>query len=144
MGCVTMAVLHRSISCYAFAYQIGASSHGHPDSGNAAQSRKKKTMSSIKASMNAAQMWQKASIAYGQMLFSSAQVIQSRSLQMMQGNMRPEEATRMLMEKPAAMAKALELAARAQAAQRGAPSVALAALRPFASATRANARRLSK
>jgi len=101
-------------------------------------------MSSIKASMKAAQMWQKASIAYGQMLFSSAQVIQSRSLQMMQGNMRPEEATRMLMEKPAAMAKAMELAARAQAAQRGAPSVALAALRPFASATRANARRLSK
>lgn len=85
-----------------------------------------------------------ASQAYTKMLLTAGQVIQARTAQMALGTMKPDEAARMVLEKPAAFAKAAEMAARAQAASKGSAAVALAALRPIGAKTGANARRLSR
>ncbi len=92
----------------------------------------------------AARTWNRAALAYGQMLMSANIVIQQRMMQMALGVMTPAEAARMVMEKPAAFAKSMEMAARAGAASKGHAAVALAALTPIGSRTRANAARLSK
>jgi hypothetical protein len=94
--------------------------------------------------MNAATTWQRAWWAHLQMMTTAAMVIQQRVLQMSLGTMRPEEATRMVLEKPAAFAKSVEMASRAAAANRGHAAVTLAALGPIGAATKANARRLNK
>ncbi len=88
--------------------------------------------------------WQKASTAYGEMLVTAGSVINHRVTQMALGTMKPEEATRMVLEKPAAFAKSMEMAARASAARRGSAAAALAAIKPIGARTRANARRLNK
>jgi hypothetical protein len=92
----------------------------------------------------ASRTWQRASMVYGQMLFSATMVIQHRMTQMALGTMKPQEAARMVFEKPAAFAKAFEMAARTQAANKGAAAVSLAAIKPIGARTRANAARLGK
>jgi hypothetical protein len=94
--------------------------------------------------MKAATTWQRAWWAQTQMMATAAMVIQARVLQMSLGTMRPEEATRMVLEKPAAFAKSFEMASRAVAGNRGHAAVALAAIGPIGKATGANARRLGK
>ncbi|MCA8878921.1 MAG: hypothetical protein KDA73_02980 [Rhodobacteraceae bacterium] len=97
-----------------------------------------------KSLFDAARTWQQAGTAYGRMLMTAQQVIAVRSMQMALGTMKPEEATRMVLEKPAAFAKAFEMAARSQAASRGTAAAALAAIKPIGAKTAANARRLGK
>lgn len=93
---------------------------------------------------DAARMWQQTSMAYGQMLWTANLVIQQRVMQMALGTMRPEEAARMVFEKPSAFAKSMEMAMRSSAAGKGNAAAALAAIRPIGAKTKANARRLSK
>ena len=92
----------------------------------------------------AALTWQKAAMAYGQMAVTANQVIAVRTTQMALGVMKPEEAARMILEKPAAFARSFEMAARAQAASKGHAAVALAALTPLGAKTGSNARRLQR
>ena len=97
-----------------------------------------------KTMMKAAQTWQQVSLTYGRMVMSASEVIQKRTTQMALGTMKPEEATRMVLEKPAAFAKSFEMAARAAAGSRGGAAAALAAIRPIEAKTRSNSRRLRK
>ena len=99
-------------------------------------------MTDPKALMNAARTWQAAGLAYGQMLMTAQTVIGVRVTQMALGVMKPEESARMVLEKPAAFAKSIEMAARAHAAKRGTAAVALAAIKPIGARTAANAKRL--
>ena len=94
--------------------------------------------------MFAIQAWQDTAFAYGRMYLSAQEVIHRRTMQMAFGRMGPEEAARMVFEKPAALAASFERAARATAAGRDPLSVALAAVQPIGAKTVANARRLRK
>ncbi|MCR9085896.1 MAG: hypothetical protein NXH97_04030 [Rhodobacteraceae bacterium] len=96
------------------------------------------------ALLRAAATWQKANLAYTQMLMSANQVIVARMMQMMLGTMKPEEATRMVLEKPAAFAKSFEMAARSAAASRGTAAATLAGIKPIGAKTKSNAKRLSR
>jgi hypothetical protein len=60
------------------------------------------------------------------------------------GTMTPDEAVRMVTEKPAAFAKAAVNAAAAGAKGRGQAAVASAALAPISGRAKANARRLRR
>ncbi len=91
----------------------------------------------------AASAWQRNAMAMTQMMVTASTVIQIRMMQMSLGLMRPEEAARMVMEKPSAFAKSAEMSVRAMAANRGFATVALAAMKPVGAKTRANARRLT-
>ena len=101
-------------------------------------------MYNMTSMMKAAQTWQSLSTAYARMLWSANEVIWRRTLQMTMGTMKPEEFTRMVMEKPTAFAKSMEMVARAQAGSRGNAATAMAAIKPIGSKTRSNARRLRK
>lgn len=101
-------------------------------------------MTDPKAFFAAARTWQQAGLAYGQMLMTAQMVIAARTQQMALGTMKPEEATRMVLEKPAAFLKAFEMAARSSAASRGHAATALAALKPIGARTAANAKRLGR
>ncbi len=101
-------------------------------------------MYDMTAAMKAARTWQEFSLSYGRMMVSASMVIQERTMQMALGTMRPEEATRMVLEKPAAFAKSFEMAARATAGSKGTAAAMLAAMRPLEAKTRANSRRLAK
>ncbi|MEV8467042.1 hypothetical protein AB0T83_09650 [Fluviibacterium sp. DFM31] len=92
----------------------------------------------------AMETWQRANLAYAEMMMAANLVILSRTTRMMLGVMSPQEAARMAFEKPAAFAKSMEMAARAQAAGQGHAAMALAAVRPIRTKTCANARRLSR
>tara|TARA_B100000749_G_scaffold267171_1_gene243866 strand:- start:241 stop:540 length:300 start_codon:yes stop_codon:yes gene_type:complete len=94
--------------------------------------------------MSAAQSWQDAAVAYGRLYWSAQEVMQRRTMQMALGQMRPEEAARMVFEKPAAFASAFERAARATVKGYDPMSVALAAVQPIGARTRANAKRLRR
>jgi len=91
-----------------------------------------------------AQTWAEFNRAYARMMFSAAEVIQTRTMQMALGTMKPEEATRMVLEKPAAFAKSFEMAMRATAASHGTAAAALAAVKPIGQKTASNARRLRR
>ncbi|WP_172330296.1 hypothetical protein [Mangrovicoccus sp. HB161399] len=101
-------------------------------------------MYDMKAAMTAARTWQEFTLSYSRMMFSASAVIQQRTMQMALGTMRPEEAARMVMEKPAAFAKSFEMAVRATAGSKGTAAAMLAAMRPIEAKTRANSRRLAK
>lgn len=96
------------------------------------------------AVMRAAATWQKACFAYGQMLMTANQVIASRMMQMSLGTMKPEEMTRMYLEKPAAFAKSFEMAARSASASRGYAAATLAGIKPIGAKTSSNAKRLNR
>ncbi|WP_193139720.1 hypothetical protein [Meridianimarinicoccus sp. MJW13] len=97
-----------------------------------------------KSLFDAMQTWQRANLATAEMMMAANLVILNRTTQMMLGMMSSQEAARMIFEKPAAFAKSMEMAARAQAAGRDHAAMALAAVRPIRTKTRANARRLSR
>ena len=101
-------------------------------------------MTDPKVLLAAARTWQAAGMAYGQMLMTAQQVIAHRTMQMALGTMKPEEATRMVLEKPAAFMKAFEMAARSAAASRGHAATTLAGIRPIGAKTASNAKRLGR
>ena len=72
------------------------------------------------------------------------EVIWRRSLMMAFGAMSGAEAARMVLEKPAAFALAVERAGRAAARGASAPRILEEALRPVSVKARANARRLRR
>ena len=76
--------------------------------------------------------------------FAAAEVVWWRSLRIAMGNLSPQEATRMMMEKPAAFAEAAEKAARAAASQKDPAEVAAALITPLDRRTNANAKRLRR
>jgi hypothetical protein len=90
-----------------------------------------------------ASLWQRAALDYTQMCVFASQVIWQRSAEMALGTMSAREATRMILEKPAAFAQASQKAALAGVSGKGAAGVAAAAIRPIRSKTRANAKRLA-
>lgn len=79
-----------------------------------------------------------------QMWFSAGTVIQVRVMQMTLGTMRPDEAARMVFEKPVAFATGAELAMRAVASGKGYHAASLAALAPISSRAGSNAKRLTR
>lgn len=92
----------------------------------------------------AARAWFAYGTAYSRMLLAANEVILRRGQQMATGAMTAPEATAMVLEKATAMAASAENAAVA-AARGGDPlRIATAALRPYGTKTRANARRLRK
>lgn len=96
--------------------------------------------------MKAMQAWGgEYAMAYSQMLMSANEVIWRRTTQMATGTMTQPEATGMVLEKVTAMAKATEKASVA-AAKGATPPLAImnAALAPYGTKTRSNARRLRK
>lgn len=94
--------------------------------------------------LKAMQAWGEYAMAYSQMLMSANEVIWRRTTQMATGTMTQPEATGMVLEKVTAMAKATEKAS--VAAAKGATPLAImnAALAPYGTKTRSNARRLRK
>lgn len=79
-----------------------------------------------------------------QLWFSAATVVQLRVMQMALGTLRPEEAARMVFEKPAAFASGAERAMRAMAGGKGCQAATLAALAPVSRRAGSNARRLTR
>lgn len=77
-----------------------------------------------------------------EMWASAATVIQVRVMQMAMGTMRPEEAARMVFEKPTAFANGTERAMRAMAGGQGFAAASLAALEPISRSAGSNAKRL--
>ncbi|WP_068115403.1 hypothetical protein [Tropicimonas marinistellae] len=89
-----------------------------------------------------ARNWQKTSHAYQQMWMAANEVIWHRMVQMMTGTMSAGEASRMVLEKPAAFARAAQHAGEVAIRGGDAASVARAAVKPLRIKTRSNARRL--
>jgi hypothetical protein len=83
-------------------------------------------------------------MAYARMGAAASRVIFHRCLLAAQGAMTAAEATRMMMEKPAAFADSAMLSALAAARGASPARIAEAGLRPVARKARANARRLSR
>ena len=88
--------------------------------------------------------WSGFGMAYTQMLMSANEVILRRTHQMATGAMTKPEATGMVMEKMTAMVVSAEKAAVAAARGGNPMAIATAALRPYGTKTRSNARRLRK
>jgi len=94
--------------------------------------------------LRAMRAWTEYGTAYSRMLMTANEVILRRTHQMATGVMSKPEATGMVMEKMTAMAKSAEKAAVAAAKGANPIAIATAALRPYGSKTRSNARRLRK
>jgi hypothetical protein len=77
-----------------------------------------------------------------EMWVSAGTVIQLRMMQMATGTLRPEEAVRMVFEKPTAFASGTERAMRAMAGGQGFAAASLAALDPISRSAGSNAKRL--
>lgn len=92
----------------------------------------------------AMQAWMAYAGAYGRMLMSANEVILRRTQQMALGAMTGPEAAGMVMEKMTAMMSAAEKATTAAAKGGTAVEIATAALKPYGTKTRSNARRLRK
>ncbi|ORE93501.1 hypothetical protein [Acuticoccus yangtzensis] len=92
----------------------------------------------------AAYDWNDAAWSGAQMWMSATSVIQTRTLQMMTGTMRADEAARMLMEKPSAFAKSAEMTMRAMAGNKGIGAVVAAGIKPISASATANAKRLAR
>ena len=94
--------------------------------------------------MRAMRAWTEFSMAYGRMLMQAGEVIAHRTQQMAMGTMSQPEAARMVMEKMTAAAASVEKATTAAARGANPAAIATAALGPYGTKTRANARRLRK
>ena len=94
--------------------------------------------------MAAARGWQEVSLAYTRLAWSTAQVMQARSLQIAAGTMHPAEAMRMVFEKPTAFAAGMEKAMIAAARSPDIAAATLAGLGPVNTRARAIARRLNR
>jgi hypothetical protein len=94
--------------------------------------------------VKAMQGWSRLASSWTRMSMTAGEVIMRRSMMLAQGAMSGPEMTRMMLEKPSALAAAAEKAVTA-AARGGDPvKVAAAALRPIGARTRANAKRLRR
>ncbi len=91
-----------------------------------------------------AEIWQKAALAGAQTMIAAGTVMQIRMMQMGLGTMKPEEASRMILEKPVAFARSAQESTSALMRNQGLAAAALAGVRPIGTTTRANARRLSR
>jgi hypothetical protein len=101
-------------------------------------------MSNARQGLNVMEAWSSFGMAYAQMLMSANEVMLRRTHQMATGAMSGPEAIGMVMEKMTAMAMSAEKAAVAAAKGANPLAIATAALRPYGSKTKANARRLRK
>ncbi len=97
-----------------------------------------------KAMMKSYEAWFRLATGMAKLGVAANEVVLRRTAMMATGAMKPHEATRMLMEKPAAFAQAAQKAAMAAAGGSDATAIATAALRPIKVAASANARRLRK
>ena len=88
--------------------------------------------------------WSEYGMAYSRMLMSANEVILRRTHRMATGSMSRPEAAGMIMEKMTAMAASAEKAAVAAARGANPLTIATAALRPYGTKTKSNARRLRK
>lgn len=86
----------------------------------------------------------KFATAYSAMQLSAAEVIARRTMMMASGAMSAPEAVGMVLEKATTFATATERAAMAAARGADPLRIASAALRPYGSKTRANARKLRR
>ncbi|MEQ5870153.1 hypothetical protein J4E08_09605 [Sagittula sp. NFXS13] len=93
--------------------------------------------------MKATTDWQKVALSTSQMMLSAGVVVQTRMAQMAMGVMKPQEFTRMVLEKPSAFARGGEMAMRAMSGNKGYAIVMAEALKPIEASASANARRLS-
>jgi hypothetical protein len=91
--------------------------------------------------LNAANAWVRFAIDYSQMATAAGEVIVRRCIRMSQGAMTGPEAVGMMLEKATAFATATERAAVAAAAGGDATRIAHAALKPYRTKTRSNARK---
>ncbi len=98
----------------------------------------------FKEMFRAAEVWQKTALTGTQMMIATGTVMQIRMMQMAMGTMRPDEASRMMLEKPAAFARAAEKSSVALMRNQGLAAATLAGMRPIGTTARANARRLSR
>lgn len=78
------------------------------------------------------------------LLVASLQTIWSRTSMMVSGAMTPVEATTMVMEKPAAIAKGMGEGARAVARGKSPAQILSASLKPISAKASSNARRLKR
>lgn len=88
--------------------------------------------------------WQSAAMAYNQMWLAAGEVIWRRGMQMMTGTMTHAEATRMIMEKPVAFARAARKAGIAASTGKDPATIARLAVSPLRSKASSNARRLRR
>jgi hypothetical protein len=88
--------------------------------------------------------WLTYATALTRMQLSAAEVIMHRSQRIASGSMTPPEAMGMVMEKLTAFASSAERATVAAARGGDAVGIATAALRPYGSKTRSNARKLRR
>lgn len=101
-------------------------------------------MRATPTSMKAINEWMAFATAYTRMSMAAGEVIARRTQRMAMGAMTPHEAMAMVLEKGTAFATATERAAVA-AARGGDPvRVATAALKPYGTKTRSNARKLRR
>lgn len=94
--------------------------------------------------LNDMRSWNRLNFSCVQLALEANEVIWRRSIQLMTGAMTTMEATRMILEKPSALAKSLEMAAIATASRRSPQAIAEAYVRPFRTSTRRNTRRLRR
>lgn len=93
---------------------------------------------------NALGAWSRVAMALARLNLSAGEVIARRSAMMMTGAMSAPEATKMVLEKPAAFAASAGRAMAAAARGADAARVTEAALRPYNTKAAANARRLRR
>ena len=93
------------------------------------------------APMKAANAWVRFAIDYSQMAMAASEVIMRRSMKMSRGAMTGPEVVGMVLEKATAFATATEHATVAAAAGADPARIAHAALRPYRTKTRSNARK---
>ncbi|WP_416139828.1 hypothetical protein ACM26W_05440 [Halomonas sp. HK25] len=94
--------------------------------------------------MNMMTAWMKIASSYNMMTLSAAEVIARRTMMMASGAMSGPEAMGMVMEKATIFATATERAAVAAAGGANPARITEAALKPYSSKTRSNARKLRR
>jgi len=93
------------------------------------------------ASVKTASAWMRFAKDYSQMAMAAGEVIFKRTLRMSQGTMTGPEAVGMVLEKATAFAVSAERAAAAAATGADPARIAHAALKPYRTKTRSNARK---
>jgi hypothetical protein len=88
--------------------------------------------------------WMRVASAYHKMSLAAAEVIAHRTMMMASGAMTGPEAMGMVMEKATVFATSTERAAMAAAGGAEPARIASAALRPYSTKTRANARKMRR
>jgi hypothetical protein len=98
----------------------------------------------MKNPMNMMAEWMKVASSYNMMTLSAGEVIARRTMMMASGQMTASEAMGMVMEKATIYATATERAAKAVASGADPVRITAAALKPYSTKTRSNARKLRR